>query len=116
MGRHGGAGSGSMPSPRHDGGGDAPAVSERRTILVVEDDADVRDAVRFALEDERFAVESAGDGLSALQKVRQLAPDLVILDLNMPRMDGQDFLYAWRSGFETLGVPVIVITAEFRAL
>jgi two-component system, chemotaxis family, chemotaxis protein CheY len=83
---------------------------------VVEDDADLRAALRFALEDDGLAVESAEDGLTALQKVRRLTPDLVVLDLNMPRMGGQDFLYAWRSGFETPGVPVIVITAESHAL
>ena len=105
-----------MPSPRRHGGADAPTVSERRTILVVEDDVDLRAALRIALEDEGFAVESAGDGLSALQKVRQLAPDLVILDLNMPRMGGEDFLYAWRTGVEVPGVPVIVITAQSRAI
>lgn len=95
---------------------DRPTASGRRTILVVEDDVDLRAALRFALEDYGFVVESAGDGLSALQKVRQLAPDLVILDLNMPRMGGEDFLYAWRTGLETVGVPVVVITAESRAL
>src|SRR5215207_1238873 len=104
------------PSPRRRRAAGAPTRSERRTVLVVEDDADLRAALRFALEDEGLAVESAGDGLSALQKVRQRTPDLVILDLNMPRMGGQDFLYAWRSGLETPGVPVIVITAESEAL
>jgi len=83
---------------------------------VVEDDVDLRAALRFALEDEGLVVESAGDGLTALGKVRQATPDLVILDLNMPRMGGEDFLYAWRSGFETPGVPVVIITAESRAL
>src|SRR5689334_16663432 len=92
------------------------AIPGRRTVLVVEDDVDLRAVLRFALEDEGFVVESAGDGLSALQKVRQLTPDLIVLDLNMPRMGGEDFLYAWRSGFETPGVPVVVITAESQAL
>src|SRR5215207_3905267 len=104
------------PSPRRRRAAGAPTRSERRTVLVVEDDADLRAALRFALEDEGLAVEGAGDGLSALQKVRRLAPDLVILDLNMPRMGGEDFLYAWRTGVEAPGVPVIVITAESRAL
>jgi DNA-binding response OmpR family regulator len=83
-------------------------------ILVVEDDIDLRDTLRFALEDEGFAVESAGDGEDALRRIRQRAPDLIILDLNMPRMGGVDFLYAWRTGVETRGAPVIVITAEGR--
>ena len=93
---------------------DTPTASECRTILVVEDDVDLREALRIALEDEGFAVESAGDGIDALRRIRQRAPDLVILDLNMPRMGGVDFLYAWRTGVETRGAPVIAITAEWR--
>ena len=93
---------------------DTPSASEGRMILVVEDDVDLRDTLRFALEDEGFAVESAGDGEDALGRIRQRAPDLIILDLNMPRMGGVDFLYAWRTGVETRGAPVIVITAEGR--
>jgi DNA-binding response OmpR family regulator len=95
---------------------DSPVTPDRKTILVVEDDADIVAILRFALEGDGFVVDSAGDGLSALQKARQATPDLVILDLNMPRMGGEDFLYAWRTGGEMLGVPVIVITAESSAL
>jgi len=90
--------------------------TERKTILVVDDDVELRTTLRIALENEGFAFDSAGNGLAALQKVRERAPDLVILDLNMPRMGGEEFLYAWRAGVETPGVPVIVITATSDAL
>jgi CheY-like chemotaxis protein len=103
-------------SPRRDRGTDTPIAPERKTILVVEDDVDAVTILRFALEGDGFVVDSAGDGLSALQKARQTTPDLVILDLNMPRMGGEDFLYAWRAGVESPGVPVIVITAASQAL
>jgi two-component system response regulator MprA len=83
---------------------------------VVEDDAGLSTMLRVALELEGYQVESAGDGLNALQQARGARPDLIILDLNMPRMGGEDFLYAWRTGGETRGVPVIVITAASRAL
>jgi DNA-binding response OmpR family regulator len=83
---------------------------------VVEDDAEILGMLQLTLELAGYEVERAADGLTALQKVRQAVPDLVILDLNMPRMGGEDFLYAWRSGFETPGVPVIVVTAASRAL
>ena len=89
---------------------------ERQTVLVVDDDLDTRAALRIVLEDEGFRVESAGDGLTALQKIRDQAPDLIVLDLHMPRMGGEDFLYAWRAGVETPGVPVIVITAISRGV
>ena len=91
-------------------------VSERRTILVVEDDVDLHAMLQIALQQEGFAVESADDGLTALQNVRRTQPDLVVLDLNMPRMGGEDFLYAWRTGVEAPGVPVIVISAASQAL
>jgi DNA-binding response OmpR family regulator len=92
------------------------AIAKRRTVLVVEDDADILGMLRATLELAGYEVEVAADGLAALQEVRRATPDLVILDLNMPRMGGEDFLYAWRSGFETPGVPVIVITAQSGAL
>jgi CheY-like chemotaxis protein len=95
---------------------DTTLSSEGRTILVVDDDQDVRALLQLALEDRGFNVESAGNGLAALEKVRERTPDLVILDLNMPSMGGEDFLYAWRAGVETRGVPVIVITATSDAL
>lgn len=93
----------------------APEPSQQGlTVLVVEDDVDTRAALRLALEDEGFKVESAGDGLHALQRVREKRPDVVILDLSMPRMGGEDFLYAWRAGVDTPGVPVIVISAAYK--
>ncbi len=95
----------------------SPAAPQQdRTILVVDDDVDTRATLRIALEDEGFAVDSAGDGLTALQKIRHQRPDAIILDLNMPRMGGEDFLYAWRAGVEAPGVPVIVITAVSRGV
>jgi DNA-binding response OmpR family regulator len=105
-----------MPSPGCHRGKETPTASERRTILVVEDDADLLSMVQIALEHEGYEVESAIDGLNALQRVRRARPDLVVLDLNMPRMGGEDFLYAWRTGVEAPGVPVIVITAASQAL
>jgi len=96
--------------------GDTSLPTERKTILVVDDEAELRTTLRIALENEGFAFDSAGNGLAALQKVRERAPDLVILDLNMPHMGGEEFLYAWRAGVEARGVPVVVITATSDAL
>lgn len=94
-----------------------PATPDRgQTILVVDDDIDTRALLRMALEEQGFAVESAGDGLSALQKIGRQPPDAVVLDLNMPRMGGEDFLYAWRAGGELADVPVVVITATAKTL
>jgi CheY-like chemotaxis protein len=91
-------------------------ATDRKTILVVDDDVELRSVLRLALEEEGYTYDSAGSGLAALQKVRERTPDLVILDLNMPRMGGEEFLYAWRAGEETHGAPVIVLTATTNAL
>jgi len=92
------------------------STPERKTILVVDDDIDARAFLTLALEDEGYAVESAEDGLSALKKLRSTRPHLIILDLNMPRMGGEEFLFAWRAGVQASGVPVIIITASSDAL
>jgi CheY-like chemotaxis protein len=59
------------------------AIEKR--VLVVDDEADVRDYLRIALEDAGFVVETAEDGLQAIEAVRRNPPDLVSLDLVMPR-------------------------------
>lgn len=62
------------------------------TILLVEDDQNQRDLYEEELKDEGYRVVTAGDGRAALQAVQQHAPDLVIMDINMPFMDGLDAL------------------------
>ena len=62
-------------------------------LLLVEDDADIRETLAELLEEAGYRVESAADGLIALAKLREEpAPDLVLLDMMMPRMDGHGFL------------------------
>ena len=62
------------------------------TILVVDDDLDLVDVVRTALEREGFAVDDAGDGATALDKIADDAPELVVLDLGLPKVRGLDVL------------------------
>ena len=63
-------------------------MSERARILVVDDDAQIRDLTRIVLADAGFDVATAGSGREALRFVRDEAVDLVLLDINMPDMDG----------------------------
>src|SRR4029077_5428930 len=67
-------------------------VSARVTILVVDDDRDLVDVVRTALEREGFAVDDASDGATALDKIADDTPELVVLDLGLPKVRGLDVL------------------------
>ena len=66
--------------------------SERRKILLVDDEPRLLDSVRMNLELEGFEVFEAHDGQEALDRIRKVIPDLVVLDVMMPRMDGFETL------------------------
>ena len=82
------------------------------SVLVVDDDADTRDRMRQVLEKGGWRVSEAANGADALQKVAQAVPDVVLLDLNMPVVDGFDFLSALRERPDCSAVPVVVLTAR----
>ncbi len=81
------------------------------SILVVEDDLPNRTLITLQLEDMECDIHTAENGLKGLEKVRSVAPDVVVLDLNMPTLDGFGFLTQLRA----LGVatPVVVLTAMY---
>jgi CheY-like chemotaxis protein len=80
------------------------------TLLLVEDDTDSRDALCAYLERAGHAVECVPNGKQALASVIARPPDLVILDLFMPEMDGGNFLEVIRSYLRLQSLPVIVLT------
>ena len=80
-----------------------------RTILIVEDDKNIADLLRLYLEKEDMACHVAGDGLAGLEKFQQVQPDLVLLDIMLPIMDGWSVLKKIREGDRT---PVIMLTAK----
>ena len=80
-----------------------------KTVLVVDDEPKIVDVVREYLEHAGFSVRTAGDGPSALERARALAPDLVVLDLGLPGLDGLDVARQLR---RTSRVPVIILTAR----
>jgi len=82
-----------------------------RKIMVIDDDANIRSVLEYILEKGGYLVMLAGDGLDALRKVKVERPDLIILDLALPKMDGFEFLRRLKSEAETKGIPVIVLTA-----
>ncbi|WP_106320605.1 response regulator transcription factor [Actinoplanes italicus] len=79
-------------------------------ILVVEDDAAVRDSLGRTLRFEGYQVETAADGLAALDVVRAGEPDAVVLDVSMPRMDGLEACRRLRA--DGVVVPVLMLTAR----
>jgi two-component system, OmpR family, phosphate regulon response regulator PhoB len=78
-------------------------------ILVVDDDLDLVDVVRTALEREGYAVDDAGDGATALDKIADDQPELVVLDLGLPKVRGLDVLRQVRADN---AVPVIVLSGH----
>ena len=74
-----------------------PAVG-RRSVLVVDDDNDIRELVADVLRHAGYVVTTAGDGPAALQAVDECAPDVILLDLVMPNGGGEEFLRAYRAG------------------
>lgn len=86
---------------------------QRDLIVVVEDDADIRDMLHFALDSGGWAVADAADGQQALDKLRAgLRPCLILLDLTMPRMNGQQFLDALRADAGLGHAAVVVLSGD----
>lgn len=83
---------------------------ETRRILVVEDDAAVRDALERALSFEGYAIETATDGAVGLTALRESSPDLVILDVMMPHVDGIETCRRIRASGDT--TPILMLTAR----
>ena len=81
-----------------------------KRVLVVEDDPPVRHFVVTALVDEGFHVAAAPDGKTALERCAEFDPDLVLLDLTLPEIDGFEFL---RRSREICAAPVIVMSSPF---
>ena len=91
---------------------------EKRTadrILLVEDDPDVLEMVRYNLGKAGFSVVVARDGLAALQEVRKAPPDAVVLDLMLPEMSGEDVCREMKGDPATAAIPVIMLTAKAQA-
>ena len=81
-------------------------------VLVVDDDAVIRQLITVNLELEGFEVETAEDGQDCLDKVKAFAPDVITLDIMMPRMDGWEAATALRDDDETASIPVVLLSAR----
>lgn len=105
-----------MPrDPEFPSGPPPPASSRQRKrplVLLADDEADISLVARTRLEVSGFEVESAEDGMEALARFRVRRPDLVLLDLRMPRMDGYQVCRVLKSDPTTSGVPVIIFSSS----
>ncbi|MDP9139116.1 MAG: response regulator [Pseudomonadota bacterium] len=79
-------------------------------VLIVDDDPSTRDLLARFLQKEGFEVRAAGDGRAGLELARSVRPDVVLLDVTMPRMDGWSVLRALKADPELAGIPVIMVT------
>jgi DNA-binding response OmpR family regulator len=82
------------------------------TVLVIDDEADLVELVRYNLDKEGFRVIAASDGESGLEVARRRTPDLIVLDLMMPGMDGLSVCRALRADERTSRIPLIMLTAR----
>lgn len=84
-------------------------------VMVVDDDTSIQKMLKALLECEHFEVVTAKDGLEALQTLEQACPDLVLLDLSMPRMDGLTFVRKLEKRGLRSSCPIIILTADIYA-
>jgi chemosensory pili system protein ChpA (sensor histidine kinase/response regulator) len=82
-----------------------------RTILYVEDTSEQRDLLAMFLEMHDYRVEVAKDGIEGLEQARKLKPDLILLDLGMPKMDGYQMMEELRADEALKDIPIVVISA-----
>ena len=84
-------------------------MSTPKNILVIEDDPGIARVIRLYLELDGHLVATASDGVAGLKLAREYAPDLIVLDLMLPRLDGMEICRALRAESE---VPIIMVTAR----
>jgi len=85
-----------------------------RSILVVDDEPNIVLSLEFLMKQAGYAVRTAYDGEAALEAVRQAPPDLVLLDINMPKLNGYEVCAALRSRAEWNGLRIVMLTAKGR--
>ncbi len=85
------------------------------TILTVDDSRTMRDMLKLALSDAGFRVVQAEDGVHGLEVLQIEVPDVIVTDINMPRMDGYGFIKGVRGDDRHRAVPILVLTTESDA-
>lgn len=81
-----------------------------KTILIVDDSATIRKLLAYILKRKNYVIAEAEDGIDAMEKLGHVQVDLVIVDLNMPNMDGIEFVRNLRDNYYYMDTPVIMLT------
>lgn len=87
-------------------------TESKATILIVDDQAEVVDVLGTILTNKGFLVESASDGIEGLDRAKALHPDLILLDISMPKMDGFETCSRLKNGSGTQSIPVVMFTSQ----
>ena len=87
-------------------------MSHTKTILLIDDEIDLQQLVKIALKSKGYVIETANNGLEGLDKLATMRPDLIILDMNMPKMGGLEFYQRICDGTDKPRFPVLVLTAR----
>jgi two-component system, OmpR family, response regulator VicR len=93
-------------------------MTEKNTkmILCIEDEQEMIDLIRLILSPRGFEIRGANGGKEGLEIIRKDHPDLVLLDLMMPEMDGWEVYQQMKAGEATKNIPVIVVTAKAQSI
>jgi Response regulators consisting of a CheY-like receiver domain and a winged-helix DNA-binding domain len=83
---------------------------KRKKVLLVEDQTDLLELLRVQFKEEGFATATAADGVEAVRKARALAPDLIVLDVMLPRLDGFAVCELLRKDAATKHIPIIMVS------
>jgi len=92
----------------------SPSSGSKYTILIVDDNADLLESLRFAISilgDGEFQVETAADGAKGLERVYEVHPDCVIIDVKMPNLNGYQLVHVLRGDPETASIPLVILSA-----
>jgi CheY-like chemotaxis protein len=89
---------------------------EGQLILCIEDESEMIDLIKIILSRRGYHIEGANGGQEGIQKVRELLPDLVLLDLMMPDMGGWEVYQQMKADEKTRHIPVIIVTAKAQSI
>jgi DNA-binding response OmpR family regulator len=92
--------------------GPGPGANRATKVLVVEDEADVAEMIRYNLGKEGYDVRLSGNGTDALRQAREARPDVILLDIMVPRLNGWEICRRLKQDRETQAIPVIMVTGR----